>query len=278
MSELTSSNLPLAGISLNGASNSNTTVDSLLKVEGITLKFKGVTALNNVSFEVQPGELFAVIGPNGAGKTSLFNVLTRVYQPMSGSIQYAGRDLLSLKTGQLASVGIARTFQNLGLFPLMTVMENLLTSRHHLMKSGVIAGGLHFGLLDSREEKLHRQKCLEIADFLGLRPWLSRLTRDLPYGIQKKIELAKVLGMEPKLLLLDEPVAGMNQEETQEIAEVILAIQREMNIAQILVELDMGIVMGIADRIMVLDFGQQIALGEPAQIQSNPDVIKAYLG
>jgi branched-chain amino acid transport system ATP-binding protein len=241
---------------------------SLLKVDGITLKFKGVTALNNVSFEVKPGELFAVIGPNGAGKTSLFNVLTRVYQPGSGKIDFNGRDLLTLRTDQLSSAGIARTFQNLGLFPLMTVEENLLTSRHHLMKSGVFSGGFGLGT-SNREEKIHRQHCLEIADFLGLGPWWDRLARDLPYGIQKKIELARNLVMEPKLLLLDEPVAGMNQEETQEIAEVILGIQSKMGIAQILVEHDM---------VMVLDFGQRIALGEPSQIQTDPEVIRAYLG
>ncbi len=249
----------------------------LLEAEGISLKFKGVTALNRVSFDVKPGELFAVIGPNGAGKTSLFNVLTRVYQPTGGAITYNGRNLLDFKTDQLAAVGIARTFQNLGLFPLMTVLENLLTCRHHLMKSGVILGGLRFGL-SAREEKIHRGYCLEIAHLLGLTPWLERISRDLPYGIQKKIELARALVMEPKLLLLDEPVAGMNQEETQEIAEIILTIQNQMNIAQILVEHDMAMVMGIADRVMVLDFGQRIALGTPAEAQANPEVIRAYLG
>lgn len=249
----------------------------LLEAAGITLKFKGVTALNNVSFDVRPGELFAVIGPNGAGKTSLFNVLTRVYQPTTGAIKYNGRDLLGLRTDQLAAAGIARTFQNLGLFPLMTVLENLLTCRHHLMKSGVILGGIRLGL-SAREERVHRAYCLEIADLLGLTRWLDRISRDLPYGIQKKIELARALVMEPKLLLLDEPVAGMNQEETQEIAEIILTIQSRMGIAQILVEHDMAMVMGIADRVMVLDFGQRIALGTPAEAQANPEVIRAYLG
>lgn len=273
MSQLTPPDLAATAGSKVAAPDTNV----LLRAEGITLKFKGVTALNNVSFEVRPGELFAVIGPNGAGKTSLFNVLTRVYQPESGTIQFAGRNLLSLKTDQLAAAGIARTFQNLGLFPLMTVLENLLTCRHHLMKSGVVAGGIRLGL-SNREEKLHRQRCLEIADFLGLGPWLHRITRDLPYGIQKKIELARALVMEPKLLLLDEPVAGMNQVETEEIAEDIITIQRDLGIAQILVEHDMGMVMGIADRIMVLDFGQRIALGLPGEIQAHPEVIRAYLG
>jgi branched-chain amino acid transport system ATP-binding protein len=273
MSQLTPPDLATNAGSKAAASDQNV----LLRAEGITLKFKGVTALNNVSFEVRPGELFAVIGPNGAGKTSLFNVLTRVYQPEAGSIKFNGRNLLSLKTDQLAAAGIARTFQNLGLFPLMTVLENLLTYRHHLMKSGVVAGGIRLGL-SNREEKLHRQRCLEIAGFLGLGPWLHRITRDLPYGVQKKIELARALAMEPKLLLLDEPVAGMNQVETEEIAEDIITIQRDLGIAQILVEHDMGMVMGIADRIMVLDFGQRIALGLPEEIQAHPEVIRAYLG
>jgi branched-chain amino acid transport system ATP-binding protein len=243
----------------------------------VSRSFGQVHAVEHMDFHAPAGKVTALIGPNGAGKTSLFNVLTRVYQPGGGSIQFAGRDLLSLKTDQLAAAGVARTFQNLGLFPLMTVLENLLTYRHHLMKSGVMAGGIRFGL-SSREEKLHRQRCLEIADFLGLGPWLHRITRDLPYGIQKKIELARALAMEPKLLLLDEPVAGMNQEETQEIAEDIITIQRDMGIAQILVEHDMGMVMGIADRIMVLDFGQRIALGSPEEVQAHPDVVRAYLG
>lgn len=268
MSKQLSSNTSVATLPPDGA---------LLKAEGITLKFKGVVALNEVSFDVQPGELFAVIGPNGAGKTSLFNVLTRVYQPTGGAIRYLGRDLLSLKTDQLASVGIARTFQNLGLFPLMTVLENLLTCRHHLMRSGVVLGGIRWGV-SAKEERQHRAYCLEIANLLGLLPWLERTARDLPYGIQKKIELARALAMEPKLLLLDEPVAGMNHEETEEIARIILTIQEQMHIAQILVEHDMAMVMGIADRVMVLDFGQRIALGEPAEVQANPEVIRAYLG
>ncbi len=257
--------------------NSKLSDAPLLLVENITLKFKGIVALNNISFEVWPGELFAIIGPNGAGKTSLFNSITRVYQPQSGTIQFAGHNLLKLRTDQLASVGIARTFQNLGLFPLMTVLENLLVGRHHLMKVGLIPGGLGFGP-GAREERTHRKRCLEIAKLLGLGPWLGRLPRDLPYGIQKKIELARALLSEPKILLLDEPVAGMNHEETYEIAEVILLIQSEMGITQILVEHDMAMVMGIADRIMVLNFGQRIALGEPAEIQANPEVIRAYLG
>jgi branched-chain amino acid transport system ATP-binding protein len=254
--------------------DANTRPTKLLEVDSVTLKFKGLTVLNNVSFDVKPGELFAVIGPNGAGKTSLFNVLSRVYQPGSGSIMFNNHNLLNVKTNKLASLGIARTFQNLGLFPHMSVIDNLLTCRHHLMKGNLIKGGL--GL--HREERVHRQFCYEIAEFLHLTPWLTRITRDLPYGIQKKIELARALVIEPKLLLLDEPVAGMNQEETEEIAADIITIQRELGVAQILVEHDMAMVMGIANRIMVLDFGHLIALGSPEEIQRNPDVIKAYLG
>jgi branched-chain amino acid transport system ATP-binding protein len=253
------------------------TLSPLLSVEGISVRFAGVKALTEVSFQVQPGELFAVIGPNGAGKTSLFNVLSRVYQPVAGQVTYDGRDLLQLKTHQVALAGIARTFQNLGQFPNTTVLNYLLLGRHTRMRSGIILGGIYIGMT-SNEEKKNRAYCMHLLELLGLERWRNFPLHSLPYGLQKRADLARALALEPKLLLLDEPVAGMSLEETEDIAAVILDIKEQLSVTQILVEHDMAVVMGIADRVLVLDFGRAIAQGTPGEVQANPDVIKAYLG
>jgi branched-chain amino acid transport system ATP-binding protein len=250
---------------------------SLLVVDDVSVRFAGVKALTSVSFEVQPGELFAIIGPNGAGKTSLLNVISRVYQPVAGQVTFDGRDLLRLKIYQVARAGIARTFQSLGQFPNTTVLDYLLLGRHTRMQSGILLGGLYIGRTRS-EEKKNRAYCLHLLSLLGLERWHSFPLRSLPYGLQKRADIARALALEPRLLLLDEPVAGMSVEETEDIAAAILDIKEQLGVTQVLVEHDMAMVMGIADSVLVLDFGRVIALGSPAEVQANPDVIKAYLG
>ena len=249
----------------------------LLEARDIRLSFKGVRAIDGVSFHVDEGELFAIIGPNGAGKTSIFNCINQVYRPQEGDIFWKGQSIMGIKPNKTAELGIARTFQNIALFPHMTVIENILSGRHVQMKSSWLLNG--FWVYKSKKEELeNRFKVEDIVDFLEIEKWRKHPVGMLPYGVQKRVELGRALAMAPELLLLDEPVAGMNLEETEDMARFILDIQDELGISIILVEHDMGLVMDIADRILVVDFGRPIASGAPEEIQRNPDVIKAYLG
>jgi len=249
----------------------------VLEVEGVTLAFSGLVALDGVSFDVREGELLAIIGPNGAGKTSIFNCLNGVYRPQSGRISFLGHDLGRLRPHEIARLSVARVFQSIELFPQMTVADNLMLGRHHLMRAGLLAGSLWLGPA-RREEVRHRRRVEEVIDFLEMEAIRDHRVAGLPYGLQKRVQLGRALAMEPKLLLLDEPVAGMNLEETEDIARFILDVQEELGVTQIIVDHDMAVVLDVAERVVVLDFGRKIAEGTPQEIRTHPDVARAYLG
>jgi branched-chain amino acid transport system ATP-binding protein len=249
-----------------------------LIVEDITLTFGGLNALSGVTTAVKRGEIFAVIGPNGAGKTCLLNCINRFYQPEGGRILFEGQDLLKIKTHKIAELGIARTFQNVELFGHMTVLDNIKLGRHVHLKSGFLSGGIYFGKT-RREEMVLRKEIEEtIIDLLEIEAIRKKVVHTLPYGLQKRVELARALAIKPKLLLLDEPATGMNLEETEDMARFILDINEAWGVTIILIEHDMGMVMDICDRICVLDFGRKIAEGRPEEIRHDAQVIQAYLG
>ncbi len=249
----------------------------LLEVHDVHLSFEGVRAVWGVSFDVAQDELFAIIGPNGAGKTSLFNCLSGLYRPQAGRIRFLGRDIARMEPHHIAGVGMARMFQNIELFENLTALDNLMLGRHVHMGYGTLAALVYLGRA-RRLEVRHREVVEEIIDFLEIEPYRKFPVGLLPYGIKKRVELGRALAMEPKLLLLDEPVSGMNVEETEDMARFILDIREELGVSMILVEHDMGVVMDLADRVLVLDFGEVIALDVPARVQDDPNVIRAYLG
>ncbi|HSG80247.1 MAG TPA: ABC transporter ATP-binding protein [Acidimicrobiia bacterium] len=257
--------------------------DSVLRLKDVTVQFGGIKACEGVSFDVPEGELFAIIGPNGAGKTTVLNAITGVYRPNPGAeIVYTGADgtehsLLGRKPHRIVRHGIARTFQNLGLFGHMSVLDNLMLGRYIHQKTGVMHGGLRTRRL-VREESEQRAAVERIIDLLEIQQYRWETVGELPYGVQKRIELGRVLAMEPDLLLLDEPMAGMTIEEKQDIVRFIFEIRAELGLTVILIEHDMAVVMSVAERVLALNFGQPIALGTPADVQANDQVVEAYLG
>jgi branched-chain amino acid transport system ATP-binding protein len=248
-----------------------------LRIKNISLTFGGLRALNGINFEIEAAGIYSIIGPNGAGKTCILNCINGFYRPDGGRITFKGKDITRLPSYQIAKLGISRTFQNLALYPGMSAVDNIMAGRYMLTKYGTISAFLYFGKA-SREERQHREAVEEIIKFLEIQSIRDHMVGAIPYGLRKKIEMARALALEPELLLLDEPMAGMNAEEKEDIARFILDIRELKKIPIILVEHDMGVVMDISDRVTVLDFGNKIAEGSPDEIMVNPTVIRAYLG
>lgn len=250
---------------------------AVLEVRDLELRFEGLTALDGVSFDVRPGEFFAVVGPNGAGKTSILNCLSGLYRPQAGSVRFFGDELVGRAPHRIAALGLARTFQNVELFDGLSVVDNLMVGRHPRVGYGPLAAMAWVGRA-RREEARHRRAVEEIIELLEIEPYRRRLVGLLPYGIKKRVELGRALALEPRLLLLDEPVSGMNVEETRDMARFLLDVREELGLPLLLVEHHLGLVMDLAERVLVLDFGRVVACAPPGEIGRDPEVVRAYLG
>jgi len=251
--------------------------ETQLVASGVSKHFGGVRAVEAVTLSVQRGELISIIGPNGAGKTSLLNMISGFYRPDTGSILFEGKNVTGTRPSQIAAMGIARTFQNIALFSGMTVLDNIMLGRHVHMKAGVLSSFVYWGLAQ-KEEIAHRARAEELIEFLELEDLRKQQTSGLAYGLRKRVELARALALDPKVLLLDEPMGGMNQEEKEDMARFVLDVNQQWGTTIILIEHDMAVVMDISDRVAVLDRGRKIAEGSPREMQRHPDVIRAYLG
>jgi branched-chain amino acid transport system ATP-binding protein len=250
----------------------------ILAAEHVSLRFGGVRALTDVSFSVRRGEIFSIIGPNGAGKTSMVNCVSGRYRPTEGRVLFEGQDITRLGPNRRAGLGIGRTFQNLALFGHMSVLDNIMVGRHHLLKTGLLRGMLYWFGGAQKEELEHRREVEEIIDFLEIQHVRKAPAGTLPYGLRKRVELARAVAVRPRLILLDEPMAGMNLEEKEDMARFIVDLNEEWGMTVLMIEHDMGVVMDISHRVMVLDFGRRIAAGQPEEVLADPHVRRAYLG